>query len=177
MRPGAVFIIALLTSVLVGEPPEARPGASLVRFPADVPPRNDIALDNRVPIPLRDGVRLFADVYRPAGDGRYPVLVSKTPYSTERFPTAYEAAVYFAQRGYVYVYADVRGRHESEGSWHPFFNSEKDGYDVIETIGDVAVEPAGSGDLVGHVAHRHCECGITSERQRSREHLVEDDPE
>ena len=97
-----------------------------------MPPRNDIALDNRVSIPLRDGVVLFADVYRPAGDGRHPVLVSKTPYSTERFPTAYEAAVYFAQRGYVYVYADVRGRHESEGSWQPFFNSEKDGYDVIE---------------------------------------------
>src|SRR5918994_228828 len=132
MRPGAVFIVALLTSVLVGEPPEARSGASVVRFPADVPPRNDIALDNRVPIPLRDGVRLLADVYRPAGDGRYPVLVSKTPYSTERFPTAYEAAVYFAQRGYVYVYADVRGRHESEGEWQPFFNSAKDGYDLVE---------------------------------------------
>jgi uncharacterized protein len=132
MRPGAVFIVAVLTSILLGEPPAANPGSSPVRFPADVPPRNDIALDNRVPIPLRDGVRLFADVYRPAGDGRYPVLVSKTPYSTERFPTAYEAAVYFAQRGYVYVYADVRGRHESEGEWQPFFNSAKDGYDVIE---------------------------------------------
>jgi uncharacterized protein len=132
MRFPAVFIVALLTSILVGEPPAASPGASLVRFPADVPPRNDIALDNRVSIPLRDGVRLFADVFRPAGDGRYPVLVSKTPYSTERFPTAYEAAVYFAQRGYVYVYPDVRGRHESEGEWQPFFNSAKDGYDVIE---------------------------------------------
>ncbi len=132
MRHPAVFIVALLTSILVGEPPAVSPGASVVRFPADAPPRNDIALDNRVSIPLRDGVLLFADVYRPAGDGRYPVLVSKTPYSTERFPTAYEAAVYFAQRGYVYVYADVRGRHESEGRWQPFFNSEKDGYDVIE---------------------------------------------
>ena len=132
MRSGVVFIVALLTSILVGEPPAASPGASVVRFPADAPPRNDIALDNRVSIPLRDGVLLFADVYRPAGDGRYPVLVSKTPYSTERFPTAYDAAVYFAQRGYVYVYADVRGRHESEGRWQPFFNSEKDGYDVIE---------------------------------------------
>jgi hypothetical protein len=43
--------------------------------------------------------------------------VASTPYSTERFPTAYDAAVYFAQRGYVYAFEDIRGRHESEGTW------------------------------------------------------------
>ena len=80
---------------------------------------------------MRDGVTLYADVYRPVGDGRYPVLISRTPYSTERFPSAYEAAVYFAQRGYVYVYQDVRGRHESDGVWEPFRNDERDGFDTI----------------------------------------------
>ena len=50
-------------------------------------------IDNHVAVRMRDGVNLYADVYRPVGDGRYPVLVSKTPYSTERFPTAYDAAV------------------------------------------------------------------------------------
>jgi hypothetical protein len=45
---------------------------------------------------------------------------------------AYDAAVYFAQRGYVYVYQDVRGRHESDGRWEPFFDDEKDGYDTVE---------------------------------------------
>ncbi|MGH8639347.1 MAG: CocE/NonD family hydrolase, partial [Burkholderiales bacterium] len=103
-----------------------------VRFPADVPARNDIRIDNRVAVPMRDGVKLYADVYRPVAEGRYPVLVSKTPYSTERFPTAYDAAVYFSQRGYVYVFVDVRGRHESEGVWEPFRNSERDGYDTVE---------------------------------------------
>jgi putative CocE/NonD family hydrolase len=103
-----------------------------VRFPADIPPRNDIRVDNRVPIRMRDGVTLYADVYRPVGDGRYPVIVSRTPYSTERFPTAWDAAVYIAQRGYVYVFQDIRGRHESEGRWEPFFDDEKDGYDTVE---------------------------------------------
>ena len=103
-----------------------------VKFPADIAPRNDILIENRVPIPMRDGVTLYADVYRPVGDARYPVIVSRTPYSTERFPTAYDAAVYFAQRGYVYVFQDVRGRHESDGRWEPFFDDEKDGYDTIE---------------------------------------------
>ena len=80
---------------------------------------------------MRDGVTLYADVYRPAGTGRHPVLLSRTPYSTERFPAAYEAAVYFAQRGYVYVYQDVRGRHESDGAWEPFRDDERDGFDTI----------------------------------------------
>ena len=83
-------------------------------------------------IPMRDGVILYADVYRPVGEGRYPVLVSRTPYSTERFPRAYEAGVYFSRRGYVYVFQDVRGRHESDGRWEPFFDDEKDGYDTVE---------------------------------------------
>jgi uncharacterized protein len=81
---------------------------------------------------MRDGVILYADVYRPVEEGRYPVLVSRTPYSTERFPAAYEAGVYFARRGYVYVFQDVRGRHESDGVWEPFRDDEQDGFDTIE---------------------------------------------
>jgi putative CocE/NonD family hydrolase len=81
---------------------------------------------------MRDGVTLYADVYRPADEGRYPVILSRTPYSTERFPSAFEAGVYFSQRGYVYVFQDIRGRHESEGRWEPFFDDEKDGYDTVE---------------------------------------------
>ena len=60
------------------------------------------------------GVTLYADVYRPAAPGKYPVLVSRTPYSTERAPAAYQELMYFAERGYAVVYQDVRGRHESE---------------------------------------------------------------
>jgi putative CocE/NonD family hydrolase len=106
--------------------------AGRVVFPADIPPRNDFRIDNRVPVRMRDGVTLYADVYRPVAEGRFPVLLSVTPYSTERFPSAYDAAVYFAQRGYVYVFQDVRGRHESEGIWEPFRHDEKDAYDTIE---------------------------------------------
>jgi putative CocE/NonD family hydrolase len=126
-------LVALLAlGTVPGRPASALDDGARVRFPAEVPPRNDIRIDNRVPIAMRDGVILYADVYRPVGDGRHPVLVSRTPYSTERFPTAYDAAVYFAQRGYVYVFQDVRGRHESDGRWEPFFDDEKDGYDTVE---------------------------------------------
>ena len=134
-----------------------------VRFPTDVGPRNDIELENRVPIRMRDGVTLFADVYRPVGEGKYPVLVSRTPYSTERFPTAYDAAVYFAQRGYVYVFQDIRGRHESEGRWEPFFDDEKDGVDTIQwaaqqpwSTGKVAMQ---GGSYLGQNQWRAAQAG------------------
>lgn len=107
-------------------------GALAYEFPVSLPPRNDILVENRVAIPMRDGVTLYADVYRPAGDGTHPVIVSRTPYSTERYPSAYAAAVYFSRRGYVYVYQDVRGRHESDGRWEPFRDDIEDGYDTVE---------------------------------------------
>ena len=128
----ALFVAALIIWTFSISRPSALPESGKVQFPSNIPPRNDIVLENRVATPMRDGVVLYADVYRPAGDERYPVLVSRTPYSTERFPTAYDAAVYFAQRGYVYVYQDVRGRHESDGVWEPFRDGERDGYDTIE---------------------------------------------
>ncbi len=103
-----------------------------VRFPAAYPPTNEIRIENLVPIKMRDGVTLYADVYQPVKAGKHPVIVSRTPYSTERYPNAYDAAVYYSQRGYVYVYQDVRGRHESEGKWEPFRDDVEDGYDTVE---------------------------------------------
>jgi len=129
-----------------------------VRFPEAYPPTNDVVIENLVPIRMRDGVTLYADVYRPAKPGRYPVLVSRTPYSTERYPSAYADAVFFARRGYVFVYQDVRGRHESEGKWEPFRNDIEDGYDTIEwaarqswSNGKVGMQ---GGSYLGHVQWR-----------------------
>ena len=127
-------------------------------FPQSPPPRNDIRIENRVAIPMRDGVVLHADVYRPVGEGQHPVIVSRTPYSTERAPSAYAAAVYFSRRGYAYVFQDVRGRHESEGRWEPFRDDLNDGYDTNEwaaaqpwSNGKVGME---GGSYLGHVQWR-----------------------
>ncbi|MFN7933679.1 MAG: CocE/NonD family hydrolase [Bryobacteraceae bacterium] len=129
-----------------------------VKFPPAYPPTNDVRLDNLVAVPMRDGVSLYADVYRPVGNGKYPVILSRTPYSTERAPSAYEAAVFFSRRGYAYVYQDVRGRHESEGKWEPFRNDIEDGYDTVEwaakqpwSNGKVCME---GGSYLGHVQWR-----------------------
>lgn len=129
-----------------------------VKFPAAYAPTNDVQMDNLVAVPMRDGVSLYADIYRPVGTGKYPVIVSRTPYSTERAPNAYAAAVFFAQRGYAYVYQDVRGRHESEGKWEPFRNDIEDGYDTVEwaakqpwSNGKVCMD---GGSYLGHVQWR-----------------------
>jgi putative CocE/NonD family hydrolase len=165
MRRPRLLVLAFLAALLLGPGRPASPAddAGRVRFPADPGPRNDIRVENRVPIRMRDGVTLYADVYRPVGEGKYPVLLSRTPYSTERFPTAYDAAVYFAQRGYVYVFQDIRGRHESEGRWEPFFDDEKDGVDTVEwaakqpwSTGKVAMQ---GGSYLGQNQWRAAQAG------------------
>jgi predicted acyl esterase len=75
MKRVSLLLVVLAATVLIPRRPSlAAEDAPRVRFPADVPPRNDIRLENRAPIPMRDGVILYADVYRPVGEGRYPVL-------------------------------------------------------------------------------------------------------
>ncbi len=128
----ATLLLPLLALCLLPDPRVFAQGRTPVRFPEAVAPRNDIRMDNRVPVKMRDGVILYADVYRPVDAGQYPVIVSITPYSTERFPSAYATGVYLARRGYVYVYPDCRGRHESEGVWEPFTYDGQDAYDTVE---------------------------------------------
>jgi putative CocE/NonD family hydrolase len=78
-----------------------------------------------------DGVILYADVYLPLEEGKYPTLVVRTPYGVQR-PGMHETMVKFAQHGYAVVLQDVRGRYESEGIWEPFRDEAKDGYETIE---------------------------------------------
>jgi uncharacterized protein len=113
-----------------------------------------IQLDSHVAIPMRDGVKLYADVYRPVKEGKHPVLVIRTPYGVQR-DGVHEGAIRFAQRGYVVVNQDVRGRYESEGQWYPFRDDGNDGYDTIQwasrqpwSNGKVGTQ---GGSYLGHV--------------------------
>jgi len=152
------FAITALLLIAIAAPLAADHHESKWKFAEEVPPRNDITMENRVAVPMRDGTILYADIYRPAGDGKYPVLLSRTPYSTERSPSSYRAGVYFARRGYAFVYQDVRGRHESEGKWEPFRDDIEDGYDTVEwaakqpwSNGKVGMQ---GGSYLGHVQWR-----------------------
>jgi putative CocE/NonD family hydrolase len=85
-----------------------------------------------IKIPLRDGVRLNATVYKPQNMKRpLPVIFTLTPYISD---TYHDRAVYFARHAYVFALVDVRGRGNSEGRFEPFANEGRDGHDVVEWL-------------------------------------------
>jgi len=89
----------------------------------------EITVERNVAAKMRDGVTLCADIYRPKTEGKFPVLLVRTPYDkTNSMPFGIRAAA----RGYVVVEQDVRGRFESEGEWYVFKNEIQDGYDTVE---------------------------------------------
>ncbi len=90
-----------------------------------------VRVDSHVAVKMRDGVTLYADIYRPAREGKFPVIVVRTPYGVQR-EGVHTALFKFAQNGYAVVNQDVRGRFESEGKWTPFMDEGKDGHDTIE---------------------------------------------
>jgi putative CocE/NonD family hydrolase len=95
---------------------------------------------------MRDGTTLFANVYRPAVEGSYPVLLTRLPYGKDTaFDPSYFDPVRAAREGYVVVVQDVRGRFRSEGDFTPFVHEYDDGYDTVEWAAGLA----GSDGRVG----------------------------
>src|SRR5438552_155679 len=87
-----------------------------------------VTVETGVKVPMRDGVTLVADVYRPRTEGKFPVLLQRTPYD-RRDPVT---GLALASHGYVVVLQDVRGRFGSEGEFYPFRAEASDGYDTVE---------------------------------------------
>ena len=95
-----------------------------------------LVTESDVPATMRDGTVLRADVYRPDTDGKYPVLLARTPYD-KGSEGHIETCRKLAERGYLVVVQDVRGRYASDGEFRPgFFSSAhcdaQDGYDTVE---------------------------------------------
>jgi len=89
-----------------------------------------VRVERDVSAKMRDGVTLRADIYRPDADGKFPVLLQRTPYN--KSGGSMNFAYLAATRGYVVVIQDVRGRYTSEGDWYPFIHEAEDGYDTVE---------------------------------------------
>lgn len=92
---------------------------------------NEIKIIRHQAVKMRDGVNLYADIYLPRTEGRYPTIVVRTPYGLQR-DGMHQTMIKYAQHGYAVALFDVRGRYESEGEWEPFRDEAKDGYDAIE---------------------------------------------
>ncbi len=109
----------------------------------------DFIVERDVMIPMRDGVKLASDIYRPAVDGQplldpLPVVLTRSPYNKERAREV-SAAENFARHGYIAVVQDMRGRWASEGQFTKYAATEPmDGYDTVEWL---AAQPFCNGNI------------------------------
>ncbi len=94
-------------------------------------------IDQKVMMPMRDGVRLATDIYRPKTDKKVPVIFSRTPYNFnswgdgEMRTRTMQRAMEAVKRGYAYVVQNERGRFFSEGEWDILGTPLTDGYDAF----------------------------------------------
>lgn len=120
-----------------------------------------IGISQGIVIPMRDGAKLVADVYRPMSPdgefvpGRFPVILGRTSYD-RRNPVLWvnQVANFFCPRGYVVVLQDVRGRGDSDGDQYYHTSNPWEGIDGYDTIEWVARQPWSSGK-VGMVGSSH----------------------
>ena len=91
----------------------------------------EVIAQDGVPMKTRDGVTLRADIYHPKADGKFPVILMRTPYN-KSVGWAVSPAYQIASHGYVVIVQDVRGRYTSDGEFYPFRHESADGYDAVE---------------------------------------------
>jgi uncharacterized protein len=153
LRAGAtVAAAALLLGVLVRA--QAAAPSDSVKLPAGAKIGNYVGED--VMIPMRDGVKLHAEVWRPVGvagasaagmpaTGKLPILLQRSPYGfgvsrvTRSFGAEYKE---LAQEGFIFVLEDIRGRFGSEGEFvmlrpkasHGDSDESTDTYDSIDWL-------------------------------------------
>ena len=94
-------------------------------------------IDQKIMMPMRDGVRLATDIYRPKTNEKVPIIFSRTPYNFnswgdgEERTRTYERALAAVEKGFAYVVQNERGRYYSEGEWDILGVPLTDGYDAF----------------------------------------------
>jgi uncharacterized protein len=137
----AVLLGAAALLCTVG-PAEAQPAVQSARPPTEDPA--PIRKIEGVRTTMRDGVVLVSDVWLPAAEGRYPVLLMRSPYRMRAMRPFVELAEYYAAHGYAVVIEDGRGTGGSAGEFNFLFQETQDGYDSIESL---ATQPWANGRL------------------------------
>src|SRR5437899_7659481 len=92
--------------------------------------------------PMRDGVELSSDIWLPDGEGKYPLILMRTPYLKTMLLEFPRLARFFAEKGYAFAVQDVRGRGDSDGKFNYQFQEANDGYDTVEWM---AAQPWSNG--------------------------------
>lgn len=114
------------------------------------PVYSDMVMELDVMVPMRDGVHLATDIYRPDAPGKFPAIIIRLPYNKapvqevkfDRF--SFYPGILFAQRGLALIVQDVRGRYASEGDFYAFGNERQDSEDVLKWLKE---QPWFNGEL------------------------------
>jgi len=110
-----------------------------------------VVLETNVRVPMRDGITLAGDLYRPADrsgapiSGAFPTILERTPYDRTR-QFQYGCGQYFASRGYNWLVVDCRGRGDSDGEFH-FYNKHHEGLDGYDTVEWIATQRWSDGKV------------------------------
>jgi putative CocE/NonD family hydrolase len=108
-----------------------------------------LLIDLNVPMEMKDGTVLRANIYRPNQKGKWPVLLSRSPYSKDVAPIhfGFYDISRVVQQGYVVIIQDTRGRAASEGRWDPILTSKHESSDSYETIDWASKLPYSNGQV------------------------------
>ncbi|MCW2492395.1 MAG: peptidase [Frankiales bacterium] len=108
----------------------------------------EVIVERDVLIPMRDGVAMQADIWRPADDARHPVLLQRTPYNrADSFAVIVNAGIEPLRAvadGFVVAISDTRGRFGSQGRFDPFRTEAADGFDTVQWL---AEQPYSNGRI------------------------------
>jgi len=126
------IIISILTAALFLQLLNSSPASAQAAVSAELE-KTGVFIETDLMITMRDGAKLCADLWRPAREGRFPVLVYRSPYD-KTYESKYNRRTFLnaIKRGYAVLICDVRGRLKSGGEFTPYANEGKDGYDAIE---------------------------------------------
>ena len=123
--PIGVFLVTDVLSSESAPPPSA--------------PVHRVKHETKIPVPMRDGVKLAAEIFRPDAPGKFPVLML-----LRYFREGADRGEFFAKRGYAVALVDCRGRYDSGGTWVPYVNDPQDGFDAQQWLGR---QPWSSGKI------------------------------
>jgi uncharacterized protein len=141
----ALGVVVALFLAFIAAPLVAQRGGGMTQEQQDVRWQREREIqeiahvERKFMMPMRDGVRLATDIYRPKNaSGPVPIIFVKTPYNfnywdvRNRVPADMNAALTAVKRGYAYVVQNERGHFFSEGNYDILGPPATDGYDAME---------------------------------------------
>jgi putative CocE/NonD family hydrolase len=145
---------------------QAAPGAPYPR-PAGA---YEVDIERSIMVPMRDGVRLSTDVYRPKGvTGPLPTILIRLPYNKAAYRGATVPAAFFASHGYAVAVQDVRGKFASEGTFRVYEGDITDWSDTFDWVG---AQPWSTGRIGTYGCSYLGEGQIIAAQQRHPKHIA-----